>query len=171
VGTEDIVAQGKDVYLDYVLTAPSGAEFERSGEDSPLVYLHGADNIVEGLEEALAGRSVGDELEVEVPPEKGYGVRRKVKAQRVPRSRFPKEAKVEKGTQFVMQGPDGKHFPVWVTKVMGKQVHLSPQHPMAGTTLCFEARIRDVRDATEEELAHGHPHGPGGHEHPGDGEG
>jgi FKBP-type peptidyl-prolyl cis-trans isomerase SlyD len=72
---------------------------------------------------------------------------------------------IEKGTRFVMNGPDGKPFPIWVTKVQGREVHISPEHPMAGKTLCFDVKVIAVREATEDEKTHGHAHGPGAHEH------
>jgi len=165
VTTEDTVAASKVVSMDYVLTNRAGEVLDRSAEGHPLIYLHGSRNIVPGLEEALAGKSVGEESRVEVPPEKGYGVLQKIKPKRVPRSMFPDDATVEKGVRFVMQTPQGQSFPIWVVKVMGKQVHVTTQHPLAGVTLVFDVTIRDIRDATEQELAHGHPHGPGGHPH------
>jgi FKBP-type peptidyl-prolyl cis-trans isomerase SlyD len=165
--TEDspLIAAGKVVAIQYVLTDPSGEELDRSGEDDPLHYLHGMHNIVPGLEEALTGKRAGDSLRVEVPPAKGYGERGKVKPQRILRSHFPPDAEIEKGAQFLMQGPDGRPIPIWVVKVMGREVHITNEHPLAGVTLCFDVTVREVRDATEEEMAHGHVHGPGGHHH------
>lgn len=161
--TEETVAEHKVVSIDFVLTNSSGEELDRS-KDEPLVYLHGGHNIVPGLEEALTGKGVGDEVKVEVPPEKGYGPSRKVKVQRIPRSKFPEDAVIGKGTRFMMQTPEGP-MPIWVTKVMGREVHVTPEHPLAGVTLHFAATVRAVRDASDEEQAHGHPHGPGGHHH------
>lgn len=162
---EQIVGTGKVVSIDYRLEDTSGKELDRSADGKPLVYLHGAHNIVPGLEEALAGKKAGDSIEVRVPPEKGYGPRRNVKTQRILRSKFPENASLEKGTRFIISGPDGKPFPIWVTKVQGREVHVSAEHPLAGQTLCFTATVREVRDATDEEKAHGHVHGPGGHGH------
>jgi FKBP-type peptidyl-prolyl cis-trans isomerase SlyD len=165
VESEDTVSAGKVVSIDYVLKDPSGNVLDRSEEGRPLVYLHGARNIVEGLESALVGKKPGDSLNVTVPPEKGYGAKRGLKPQRVLRSKFPETAKLEKGARFVMHGPDGKPFPIWVTKVMGREVHVTPEHPLAGVTLRFDVTIRELRDATDEEKAHGHAHGPEGHHH------
>lgn len=162
--TEQRIAAGKVASIEYVLTDPNGKELDRSKEGQPLLYLHGARNIVPGLEQALEGKATGDSLDVEVPPSKGYGERQRVKTQKVMRSKFPDDAKVEKGARFMMQSKEGP-FPVWVEKVMGRQVHITPQHPLAGVTLHFSVTVGEVRDATEEETAHGHPHGPGGHEH------
>lgn len=162
---EQTVAAGKVVSIDFRLTDTSGTELDRSAEGRPLVYLHGARNIVAGLEEALEGKGPGDSVEVKVPPEKGYGPRRNLKTQRILRSKFPEGVTVDKGTRFVMTDPEGRPFAIWVTKVQGREVHVSAEHPLAGQTLCFTATVREVRDATDEERAHGHVHGPGGHHH------
>jgi FKBP-type peptidyl-prolyl cis-trans isomerase SlyD len=168
VSDEQSVGAGKVVSIDYVLVDPAGKELDRSAEGKPLVYLHGAHNIVPGLEEALEGKLPGDEIAVRVPPEKGYGPKGNVKPRRILRSKFPENAKIEKGARFLMPGPEGRPFPIWVTKVQGREVHVTPEHPLAGQTLCFTATVREVRDATDEEKAHGHAHGPGGahgHDH------
>lgn len=158
------VTIGKVVSIDYVLKDAAGNQVEATGEDKPFFYLHGARNIVKGLEDALEGKAPGDTLEVTVPPEKGYGTKRASKTVRLLRSNFPAEAKVEKGARFVLQGPEGP-LPVWVTKVMGREVHVTPQHPLTGQTLHYSVTVREVRDATDEERQHGHAHGPGAHEH------
>lgn len=168
MSSEQTIATGKVVSIDYVLTNPAGEQLDRSPEGGPLVYLHGARNIVPGLEEALSGAKVGDSLDVAVPPEKGYGPKGNAKTQRILRSKFPPEAHVEKGARFIMQGPDGRPFPIWIAKVQGREVHITPEHPLAGVTLRFAVTVKDIRDATEEELAHGHVHGPGGHHGHGD---
>ena len=165
MSSEETVATGKVVSIDYVLTNPAGQELDRSPEGGPLVYLHGAQNIVPGLEAALLGAKAGDSLEVAVPPEKGYGPKQKARTQRILRSKFPPEAHVEKGARFVMQGPDGRPFPIWIAKVQGREVHITSEHPLAGVTLHFAVTVKDIRDATEEERAHGHVHGAGGHHH------
>jgi FKBP-type peptidyl-prolyl cis-trans isomerase SlyD len=163
VSDEQSVGAGKVVSIDYVLRDPAGKELDRSAEGKPLVYLHGAHNIVRGLEEALEGKTVGDAIEVKVAPEKGYGAKRNIKPQRNLRSKFPEHATIERGARFMMPGPEGRPFPIWVTKVQGREVHVTPEHPLAGVTLCFTATVREVRDATDEEKAHGHAHAPGGH--------
>lgn len=158
------IADGKVVTMDYVLRNKAGEEIDRSKPDSPMVYLHGHGNIVRGLEKQLTGKVTGDELDVIVAPDEGYGPKQKVKTLRVPRSQLPADIDLKKGSQLVMQ-QKGKHYPVWVEKVQGPTVILTPQHPLAGVELHFHVTVKDVRDATEEEIAHGHVHGPGGHEH------
>lgn len=158
------IAAKKVVSLEYVLKNDAGEEIDRSEPGKPMLYLHGARNIVPGLEKALEGKSAGDEVDAVVPPEQGYGVRQKVKPITVMRSKLPPELDVQKGAQLVMQGPQG-NFPVWVAKVMGSRVQLTPLHPLTGETLHFSVKVVEIRDASEEELAHGHVHGPGGHHH------
>ena len=99
-----------------------------------------------------------------VAPEDGYGERR-AKPQPVNRSAFPKDARLEKGAQFVVRGPDGRAMPIWISKVQGPTVYVDPNHPLAGVTLHFEVDVVAVRDANAEEIAHGHVHGEGGHHH------
>lgn len=161
---ENIVADQKVVRIHYVLRDPSGKILDRSG-DEPLEYLQGAGNIVPGLEKQLAGKAPGDKLLAVVPPEQGYGLRQKVKPHTVRRSNFPEGAKLEKGMGFTMRSREGQPMPVWITKIQGPTIYVEPNHPLAGVTLHFEVEVVDVRDAQPEELAHGHVHGPGGHEH------
>src|SRR5688500_539366 len=152
------VAPGKVVSIQFVLRDTDGTEIDRT-EDEPLVYLHGARGIVPGLEEALTGKSSGERFEVRVPPEKGYGPKQKIKPQEIPRSRFPADAKLVKGARFAAQGPDGRAMPIWVTKIQGPNIYVTHEHPLAGKTLIFEVTVGAIRDATDEEKAHGHPHG------------
>ena len=160
---------GKVANIDYVLKDAEGNVLETTEE--PVHYLHGFRNIVRGLEEALEGKAPGDTVEVTVPPEKGYGPKRSVKAQRLLRSVFPADAKVEKGKSFVLRDERGRALRVWVTKVMGREVHVTPEHPLTGQTLHYSVTVRAVRDATDEERQHGHAHGATGDEpHESDGE-
>jgi FKBP-type peptidyl-prolyl cis-trans isomerase SlyD len=163
--SEDVtVEDGKVVTVHYVLKDGSGEKLDQSGDD-PMLYLHGANNVVPGLENALLGKKAGDELEVEVTPEDAYGPKQGIKPQKILRSNFPEDVDVQVGTQFFTETPEGQPFPIWVTKVMGRDVYITPEHPLAGITLHFSVKIEEIRDATEEEIAHGHPHGPGGHHH------
>lgn len=162
--SEQIIEDGKVVTIQYVLKDPSGQELDKSAEDAPLAYLHGAHNIVPGLEKELVGKKPGDKVQATVPPEEGYGIKRG-KPQQIPKSRFPQDAQIRKGMSFMTESPDGRRMALWVTKVMGPMVTVTTDHPLAGVTLCFSVEVLEVRDATEEERAHGHVHGPGGHHH------
>jgi len=160
------VADKKVVTLTYTLSDPGGRELERSAEDSPLVYLHGAKNIVPGLEKELAGKSVGDDFQAVVAPEDGYGPKRGLKPVRLPRSSFAKDAKLEAGIAFMTRGPQGQPMPLWIKKVQGPTVVCSVEHPLAGLELHFRGKIVDIRDATRAEGETGPPNGPGSaHDH------
>ena len=158
------VADKRVITLAYTLKDNDDNIIDRS-EDGSFSYLHGADNIIPGLESALTGKAVGDELSVTIAPEEGYGVRDPGKTQQVPRNMFPPEHEIATGMQFHAQGPDGQTVVVTVARVEGDTITVDGNHPLAGVELNFDVRIMDIRDATGEELEHGHVHGPGGHQH------
>ncbi|HFD81123.1 MAG TPA: peptidylprolyl isomerase [Gammaproteobacteria bacterium] len=158
------VESRKVVTLKYTLTDDEGNVIDQSSDGS-FAYLHGANNIIPGLENALTGKQAGDELQVSVSPEEGYGERDASKTQAVPREMFPQDTEIEPGMQFHAQGPNGETVVVTVTAVDAETVTVDGNHPLAGVPLNFAVEIVDVRDASPEELEHGHVHGPGGHEH------
>ena len=134
-------------------------------DDGSFLYLHGASNIIPGLENALTGKTKGDELAVSVAPEEGYGERDQERIQDVPRDMFPPEQELEAGMQFHAQSPDGHAVMVTIANIEGDTITVDGNHPLAGVQLNFVVKIMDVREATQEELEHGHVHGPGGHQH------
>lgn len=148
----------------YTLTNDAGEVLDSSRGRDPLVYLHGAGNIVPGLEKAMAGHGAGDSFEVEVAPEEGYGVRHDALMQVVPRAAFQGVDNIEVGMQFQASGPQGS-MSVTVTDVKDDEVTVDGNHPLAGETLHFAIEVAEVRAATAEELSHGHAHGAGGHNH------
>ena len=152
------------VTLNYTLTDNEGNVVDQSN-DSSFAYLHGANNIIPGLENALTGKSAGDSLNVSVSPEEGYGERDPEKTQAVPRNMFPEDAEIEIGMQFHAQGPGGETLVVTVAEVEDETITVDGNHPLAGVQLNFAVEVMDVREASKEELDHGHVHGPGGHEH------
>lgn len=158
------IAANAVVSIHYTLTNAAGDKLDSSEGQEPLAYLHGASNIIPGLENALVGKAVGDKLSVTVEPEEGYGEVREELVQEVDRSNFEGIDAVEPGMQFMAQTPWGQQ-PVTVVKVEGDNVTLDGNHPLAGQTLSFDVEVVEVREATEEELSHGHVHGEGGHEH------
>lgn len=159
------ISSGKVVSLHYVLTNNSGQELDRSG-DEPLTYLHGQGQIIPGLEKQLDGLSKGDKREkIEIKPEDGYGESQPELKRKIDRKQFPADVDIQVGMQFMSQSPDGHRLPLVVTAIEGDQVEIDGNHPMAGQTLNFKVEVADVRDATAEELEHGHAHGPGGHHH------
>ncbi len=161
--TETITAK-KVVTLAYILRDDSGEIIDQSQDGSPLLYLHGAMNIVPGLEEQLEGAAAGETINAVVPPEKGYGPRIG-EAQEVPRRLFPEGAELFAGMQVIAHDDQGRQVPFFVTGFTEETVTVDPNHPLAGETLHFEVTVEALRDATAEELQHGHPHGPGGHHH------
>ena len=152
------------VTLAYTLKDANDRIIDQS-DDGSFCYLHGASNIIPGLENALTGKAAGDELTVSVPPEEGYGVRDAGKTQAVPREMFPVEEEIVPGMQFHAQGPDGHQLVVTVVKVEDNHVTVDGNHPLAGVQLNFDVKVLEVREATGEEITHGHVHGPGGHHH------
>ncbi len=152
------------VSFHYTLTNPAGEVLDSSRGGEPLTYLHGAGNIVPGLEQALTGRSAGDTLNVQVAPEDGYGERHDALMQQVPRAAFQGVDTLEPGMQFQAQGPQGA-MSVVIASIDGDVVTVDANHPLAGVTLQFDVEITDVREASVEEVLHGHVHGPGGHHH------
>jgi len=150
--------------FNYTLTDDAGAVIDTSEGRSPLAYLHGAGNIVPGLEKEMAGRKAGDRFDVVVPPEEGYGQPNPMLVQTVPREAFQGVDTIEVGMEFQAQTPQGP-LSVVVAKVDAQNVTVDGNHPLAGKTLHFAIEVTDVRDASVEELAHGHVHGPGGHHH------
>jgi FKBP-type peptidyl-prolyl cis-trans isomerase SlyD len=148
----------------YTLTNDAGEVIDSSSERGPLLYLHGAGNIVTGLEKAMTGRSAGDQFKVAVSPEEGYGPRVEALIQQLPRSAFGGVPDLEVGMQFRAESSMGP-VNIVIAEIDGDLVTVDGNHPLAGETLHFAVEVTDVRAASEEELEHGHVHGEGGHEH------
>ncbi|QED29163.1 peptidylprolyl isomerase [Microvenator marinus] len=157
------VENGKVVFIHFTLTNQEGEELDSTHGDEPLFYLHGADNIVPGLEQALEGKQVGDKVQAVVAPEDGYGERSEAPPQRVSKDEFPDDMEVLPGMPLHAETDDG-FITVWVTDVTADWVEIDTNHPLAGETLHFDVEIVRVRDAHKDELEHGHPHGPEGTE-------
>ena len=158
------IANHKVVSIHYTLTNDEGDVLDSSKGQEPLAYLHGFGNIISGLENALDGRALGDKFTVAIAPAEGYGERDNEMVQSVPKSSFQGVDEILPGMQFQAQSPDGMQL-VTVIDVDGDEVILDGNHPMAGMTLNFDVEVTEIRDATAEELEHGHVHGPGGHHH------
>lgn len=153
------------VSIEYTLKNDAGEILDASEGRAPLHYLHGHGNIVEGLEAALAGRAVGDSVDVSVAPEQGYGVRDETLIFDVPRKHLPQDLSPEVGMQLGMTSEEGETVPVWIRSVSADSVRLDANHELAGETLHFSVKVLEIRPSTPQELAHGHVHGPGGHHH------
>ena len=149
----------------YILTDDTGTELDNSSGRDPMTYIHGMGMIIPGLEQALEGQVIGASLNVSIAPEDGYGVVDLQMIEEVPRESFRDVDTIEVGMQFEAQTEKGDTVAVTVTAVSDDTVTVDGNHPLAGKTLNFDVSVEEVRDATEEELEHGHVHGPGGHEH------
>lgn len=147
--------------FNYTLTNDAGDVLDTSNGREPLAYLHGAGNIVPGLEKAMEGKSAGESFKVAVAPGEGYGERHDQLVQVVPREAFQGVDDIQPGMQFQAQSNQGV-MSVTVTKIEDGQVTVDGNHPLAGETLHFDIEVTEVREATAEELEHGHAHGAGG---------
>lgn len=155
----------KVVSFHYTLKNDQGEEIESSRErENPMTYLHGAGNIIRGLERAMEGKSAGDRFEVTVGPAEAYGERNDAAVQRISAKHFGQSRKLKPGQQVVLNTRQGPRQ-VTVLKVGRFNIDVDANHPLAGQTLTFDVEVTDVRDATAEEVSHGHVHGPGGVQH------
>ncbi len=152
------------VSIHYTLSNDAGETLDASAEGSPLVYLHGAHNIIPGLERELVGKRVGDALTVKVQPEDGYGTKQDELIQQVPRNAFPDSDSLQVGMRFTAESDQG-HISVVITELTDTTATVDGNHPLAGVVLNFDVNIADIREASAEEIAHGHVHTPGHHHH------
>ncbi|OGT20689.1 MAG: peptidylprolyl isomerase, partial [Gammaproteobacteria bacterium RBG_16_57_12] len=137
---------------------------DTSNGREPLSYIHGTGNIIPGLENALEGMVIGDTLKVTIAPENAYGLRNEELTHIVPRSRFENADDLEIGMQFQTMSEHGAQI-VTITRIDENDVTVDANHPLAGMPLTFDVAVAEVRNASAEELDHGHVHGPGGHHH------
>ncbi len=158
------ISRDSVVTIHYTLRDDAGTVIDSSSGGEPLAYLHGHGYIVPGLERELTGKNTGDKLSVRVTPAEGYGEYDKNLVQSVPRRALRGVKDVQQGMHLHAQTEQGTRT-VTVTRVVGDMVTLDGNHPLAGKHLNFDIRIEGVRQATEEELSHGHVHGPDGHHH------
>ncbi|MGI2900373.1 peptidylprolyl isomerase [Shewanella algae] len=161
------ITQHSAVTIHYRLTDAKGQLIESSFEADPMVYLHGMENLIPGLEKALEGKSKGDTLEVTIEAEEAYGPYHDGLRQEVPLEAFGDFQDIVPGMRFIAETEMGQR-PVQVTEVLDNSVIVDGNHPLAGQSLTFNVEVMDVREATAEEVAHGHIHahgGCGGHGH------
>lgn len=154
------ITKNKVVAIHYSLHDQDGNHLDSSEGRAPLHYLHGLGHLIPGMEEGLEGKSKGDQFQLQIAPEKGYGVRNEQLIQQVPVKAFGGQT-VEEGMQFNTQ--DGQM--VTIIKVDGESVTVDANHPLAGMDLHFGIEVVDIRQATPEEIEHGHVHGPDTHQH------
>lgn len=158
------ISQNAVVSIDYELKDDAGEVIDSSKDDAPMTYLHGVGNLLPALEAELDDKTSGDSLKVRLTAANGYGERSEEMVQVVKRAQFPTDITLEQGMQFQTEGPNGPQV-VTVVEAADDDVKLDGNHPLAGVDLNFAVTVVDVREATPEELEHGHVHGPGGHHH------
>jgi len=159
-----IVEKDKVVSFNYTLKDEEGNLLDSSDGREALAYLHGAGNIIPGLEDALSGKSPGDDVTAVIEPAQAYGQRDDSLVGQVPRENLDGIDELKVGMQLEARTPEGPRV-VHVVDVADDSVTIDANHPLAGKTLHFDLTVAEVRDATTEELEHRHPHGPGGHQH------
>jgi FKBP-type peptidyl-prolyl cis-trans isomerase SlyD len=157
-----MIKKNSVVSLCYCLKNANGEELDRADKDKPFAYLHGNEQMVPGLEKELEGLVVGDKKDVTVSPAEGYGDLNPQLKMEVERASFPKDADIQPGMQFEGQGDGGTKTVFTVKAVVADKIHVDGNHPLAGETLHFSIEVIGFRDATQEELTHGHAHGEGG---------
>lgn len=162
MASEEKIGAKQVVEIHYTLRDENGETIDSSREAEPLSYLHGEGQIVPGLEQALDGKAVGEEVRLTVKPEDGYGARDPQRIFDVPRDQFDFE--VTPGDTVHAQMPNGAMVPLQIVEVGEEKVKVDGNHPLAGKILDFEVEVMSIRPATAEELSHGHAHGPG-HDH------
>lgn len=158
------VAKDRVVRFHYTLSDADGQRMESSVGGEPLAMLWGHGGLIPGVEQALDGRQAGDTFEITVPPEEGYGHRREDLVQRLPKKYFKQPEKLRPGVVTQVQTAQGPRA-VTVRKVGMSVIDVDGNHPLAGQTLNFAIEVVDVREATPEEIDHGHVHGEGGAHH------
>ena len=154
------IAENTVASFHYILKTPEGDVLESSREAEPMAYLHGTGGIISGLEEEMVGKAVGDRFEATIPPEKAYGPHDPARVQQVPLEAFQGVDKVEPGMMFRATTEQGE-IPVVISAVEGETVVVDANHQMAGKTLVFDIEVTEVREATPQDLEHGHAHSSG----------
>lgn len=158
------IQKNKVVGIDYKLTNKEGQLIDSSESHGPLYYIQGTGNLIPGLEAALEGKVIGDSFKVAIPAKDAYGEINEALCQVVPRAQFESSEGVELGMQFEVETEEGE-LVVTVTKIEGDSVTVDGNHPLAGVELHFDVTVKEIREPSAEEMAHGHVHGPGGHHH------
>ncbi len=156
------ISDNKVALIDYTLKGEAGQVLDSTDGGDPLQYLHGVGMIIPGLEAALVGKSAGDTVEVTIPPERAYGTRDDSLRQEVDRKQFEGVDNLDVGMQFRVEGEAGENFVLTVMEVGDETVIVDGNHALAGVTLHFDVTVREVREATDDELAQIQPASSGG---------
>jgi FKBP-type peptidyl-prolyl cis-trans isomerase SlyD len=155
----------KVVTFNYTLKDDKGEVLDSTAKGGPFSFLTGNNQVLSGLEEALDGMLIGSRKNVKLSAANAYGEYDEKAVQKVKRELFPEEAELEIGMTYYAHSPEGKHLQFIITEIENDDITVNFNHPLAGKDLEFDVDLLDVRNATPEEIAHGHVHGPGGHHH------
>jgi FKBP-type peptidyl-prolyl cis-trans isomerase SlyD len=159
------IGANKVVTVNYKLSDDKGNMIQTTKENEPFVYLSGNKQILPKLEEAIDGMIIGGKKNIELNSSEAYGDYDEKAIQQVKKNAFPEGANLEPGMEYMAQSPEGKPVPFVIKEVKEEDVTIDFNHPLAGVNLNFDVELVDVRDATEEEMQHGHAHSAGGHQH------
>ena len=151
------IVDNKVVEIHYVLKDKDGDLLDSSEGEAPLAYIHGIGNIIPGLEKQLNGKKIGDKIKAIISPSDGYGVWEEKLIQKIPMSNFKDKSQVKLDAQFRVEMEDGPRIAT-ITKIENDDVTIDMNHPLAGEELHFDVEVMAIRDATEEEISHGHVH-------------
>lgn len=155
----------KVVTFNYTLKDENGELLDSTEKEGPFSFITGNSQVLPGLEEALGSMIIGSKKNVKLAAADAYGEYNEEAIQNVKRNLFPEEAELEIGKTYFAHSPEGQHLQFVITKVAADDITVNFNHPLAGKNLEFDVELLDVRDATPEEIQHGHVHGPGGHHH------
>lgn len=159
------IAQNKIVTFNYTLKDDTGNVLDSTDGSTPFSFLSGNGQILPKLENAMDGMLVGSKKNVKISAPDAYGTYNENAVQQVDRTNFPENADLQPGMQFVANSPEGNQMPFIISEVQENNIKIDFNHPLAGKNLEFDVELIDIRDATAEEIAHGHAHGAGGHNH------
>ena len=158
------IEKNKVVTINYTIRNDDGSVVDSTSDGSPFLYLQGHQNIIPGLENQLEGKAKGDSFKVSIPPKHGYGEKNPNLIQEIPKGQFPEPSELQVGMQFQADTPDGPMI-LTILEINESSVKVDGNHPLAGQALHFEVEVMELREATDEEIQHGHVHGEGGVQH------
>jgi FKBP-type peptidyl-prolyl cis-trans isomerase SlyD len=159
------IGQNKVVTMNFILKDENGKTIQATNNMEPFQFLSGNQQILPRLEEEIDNMIIGSKKNVKITAREAYGEYKEEAIQQVSKNNFPKDIDLEVGMEFIANSPKGEQMPFVVKEIKNEEVTIDFNHPLAGKDLEFDIELLDVRDATVEEMQHGHVHGPGGHHH------
>ena len=159
------ILTNKIVTFNYTLKDDQGNQLDSTNKGEPFSFITGSMQVLPGLEEALSSMIIGSKKNIKLAAVDAYGEYDEGAIQKVKRNLFPEEAELEIGKTYFAHSPEGQHLQFVITQVENEDITVNFNHPLAGKDLEFDVELLDVRDATPEEISHGHVHGLGGHHH------